>query len=267
MFCDIARRASVSALVCSLSVLAGCTALISEKPVFGAADYDTSGSLLGHYKMVDESTQATQVLATRGPEGRMVLLGFEVKKAAPTNNPEPGAQTDKHDVLVQGYYAEAAAIPLGGGDFALQVSCAALIEDGKIYASYLGGKKSPYRNYTAYGVIAQDRMKDYLWVSTNFYSREEDTDLIFNRYAVAKAPENNGKDYDVRIIPPDISRSAAVALFRDLIAQDMNADSGSELYKRTDRDPQPSDDETAAIVLNSSEQCQRVQNEGEPPPK
>ena len=251
-------------LACSLTALAGCTGLISEKPVFDPADYDTSGSLLGHYRKLDENMQ---VVVARGREGRVVILGFEIEKAGQTTKSGTDGQNKKHEDLVQSLYAEAAVIPLGGGDFALQVSCSAVIHDGKPYASWLGGKKSPYRSYTLYGFVAQDRKKNYLWVSTNFYSGDDEAAQVFNRYAVDKAPKNTSKDYDVRIIPPDLMRPAAMSLFRDLIAQDMGSDGGSELYQRTNRDPQPSDDEKAAIVLNDSNQCLRVQYEGESPPK
>lgn len=259
------RSRCVPALVaCALTGLAGCTGLISEKPVFVPADYDTSGSLLGHYRKLDENVK---VVVTRGREGRIVILGFEDKKVGPTNKPNTDAQNNSREDMLQNLYAEAAMIPLGGGDFAMQISCSAVIHGGKTYASSLGGKKSPYRSYAVYGFVAQDRKKDYLWVSTNFYGGGDDTALVFNRYAVEKAPQNASKDYDVRIIPPDLTRPAAVALFRDLIAQYMGSDGGSELYQRTNRDPQLSDDEKAAVVLNNSNQCLHVQNEGEPPPK
>lgn len=251
-------------LACSLTGLAGCTGLISEKPVFIPADYDASGSLLGHYRKLDENIR---VVVSRGREGRIVILGFEAKKTPQTNKSETDAQNNNREDLLQNLYAEAAVIPLGSSDFALQVSCSAVIHDGKTYASWLGGKNSPYRSYAVYGFVAQDRKRDYLWVSTNFYGGGDDTTLVFNRYAVEKAPQNTSKDYDVRIIPPDLARPAAMALFRDLIAQYMGSDGGSELYQRTNRDLQPSDVEKAAIVLNDSNQCLHVQNEGEPPPK
>jgi hypothetical protein len=249
-------------LACSLTGLAGCTGLISEKPVFVPADYDTSGSLLGHYRKLDENMQ---FVVTRGREGRIVIFGFESKKTGQTNKPD--TENNGHEELLQGLYAEAAAIPLGGGDFALQVTCSAVMHDGKTYATWLGGKKSPYRSYAMYGFVAQDRKRDYLWVSTNFYGGGDDTALLFNRYAVEKAPQNTSKDYDVRIIPPYLARPAAIALFRDLIAQYMNSGGGSDLYQRTDRNPQPSEGEKAAIVLNDGNQCLHVQSEGEPPPK
>lgn len=251
-------------LACSLTALAGCTGLISEKPVFAPADYDSSGVLLGHYRKLDENMQ---VVVSRGRDGRIVILGFETKGTGQTNKSETDVQSNNRENLVQSLYAEAAAIPLGSGDFALQVSCSVVIRDGKTFASWLGGRESPYRSYAVYGFVAQDRKKDYLWVSTNFYGGGDDTALIFNRYAVEKAPQDTSTDYDVRIIPPDLTRPAAMALFRDLIAQYMESDGGSELYKRTDRDPQPSGDERAAIVLKDSNQCLRIQNEGVPPPK
>lgn len=260
MFKDIVRRASAFA---ALSVLAGCTGLVSEKPVFAPSDYDTSGSLLGHYGTPDSHRK---VVVARGADGGIVLLGYEYGK--PENKPEGAAQTDADEVLAQSFYAEGAVIPLGGGDFVLQISCSAMNDNGKDFYSWLGGRQSPYRAYTSYGYIAQDRSKSYLWASSNFYSSRDEPAAIFNKYGVETAPKIDGKSIiDARIIPPGISKGAIRSLFRELIAQDMDSGDSGELYQRRSREPALDSDEAKATRLNDSAECRRIQLEGEPPPK
>lgn len=253
---NIARRGFRSALLaCTLGVLTGCTALVSEKPVFAPTDYDTTGALLGHYQ---EYGGQKQVVVTRGADGELVFLGFESKPVPKKKDSKAQDQA----IWAQALYAEAAAIPLGGGDYVLQVSCTALAHDGKTFAGWLGGKVSPFKNHTAYAFLAEDRKKDYLWFSANFYASGDDNARVFNRYGVQKPP---GKDDDVRIIPADISRSATMAMFRELIALDMASSGSPELYHRENRDGQPDENEAAAMVIKDSAQCHRLQTEGDPP--
>lgn len=257
-----ARKASrFSIAIVAAAILAGCTTLISEKPAFAAADYDTSGALYGHYRSADGKQQ---VLVTRGAAGQFVVQQFDV--AVMFVKGKDGNPDEQHESLTQSAYAEGAAIPLGGGDFALQMSCVALAHDGKTFASWLGGKASPVRSYTIYGLIAQDRKRDRLWASANFSDGGDETALIFNRYGVRKAPKALVKENDARVLPPGLDRTAALDLFRALIARAMDSGNGSTLYERINRDMEPSDDEAAATLLGDTQTCRHLQTEGEPPP-
>jgi hypothetical protein len=252
MLMDVARRASLSAVL--LGTLAGCTGLISEKPVFGAADYDTTGALLGHYR---DAEGRKSVVVTRGLDGQLAFFGFESKTT------KKKGSKDTEEVWRQAFYADAAAIALGGGDYTLQVSCTAIVQGNKSYAGWLGGKASPWRDYTAYGVIAQDRKQDHLWFSANFYESSDGAEHILTRYGAQKPKDSGG----VRILPPNITRAAAMAMFRDLVAFDMTSDGSLELYRRLDRETLPDADETAALVVKDSSTCHRLQIEGSPPPE
>lgn len=235
-----------------ISILSGCTSLVSEKPVFEPADYDTSGSLAGHYRVVGD---AGQVVITANPDGRLTLFGFQTVKAKKRAK-------DNTETRVQALYADAAAIPVGNGDYALQISCAALADKDKDYASWLGGKDSRWRDYSAYGVIAQDRQQDHLWFSANFYRSTDELDRLFDRYGVKPAPDSRG----IRILPAAMSRSAAGALFRDLIAREMAPGGGGELFHREDREGRLTADEEQALRIKDSTTCRRLQREGERPP-
>ena len=251
------RRVALAA--CAFA-LCGCTGLLSEKPLFAPADYDASGALLGHYAIMKGDT-TEGVIVSRGAGGGLVFVGLKSV---------PGKAKDE-TTWVQTIYAEGAAVPLGDGDYALQISCSGLVEKGRIYASWFGGRRSPYRQYTAYGVLARDRKADHYWVNANFYSSNDDAQtLIFNRYGIEKGTLKNSDGTEVadtaRIIPAGMPRSTAIALFRDLIAQDMADSSEGGLLKRTNREPLLDNDEKKAVILNDSEACRRVQAEGEAPP-
>ncbi len=151
----------------------------------------------------------------RGPDEQITALGLEYKT---------DEQSKDVPVLTQTFYGEGAAIPLGGGDFVLQITCSALVKDGKVYASWIGGKKSPYPTYTVYGTVAQDRKKGYGWANIYLFSargdRSEDVDyadslnLFFNKYRIKTSGDGSEGNASVAIIPSDIGRSAALSLFR-----------------------------------------------------
>jgi hypothetical protein len=241
-------------LSCVPLVLGSCTMLVSEKPIFTTSDFDATGALVGHYDSEDDKGEFVVMPSS---DSRLVVIGFETM---------PSKRSSTPGGLVQASYAEVAAIPLGNGDFALQFGCTALAEDGKTFGSLLGGSASRYGNHTAYGIVAQDRKKDHLWVSINFYKYSGNPyDAIFSKYAIRNHKNDDAKAKggasEVEVIPPDISRSAAQALFRDLIATDMLSSGSSQLNTKTNNDGELTDDERAAVVLNSSDACVRVQNQ------
>jgi hypothetical protein len=242
------RRALLPAFFAA--VLAGCTGVVSEKPVFAASDFDTTGALLGHYTDTGENRK---VLVTRGPDGQLVVFGFENKPV------KKGKETE--DVWYHAFYAEGAAVALGGGDYVLQISCSAIAQGGKTYAGWLGGKSSPYRDYTAYGVIAQDRQQDHLWFSANFYRNGEDAERVFARYGAVKPKDRS----ELRILPPDMPRAAATAMFRELIAFEMAQDASPTLYRRADRNAILDAELAKFLVIKDSTTCRRLQRESEPP--
>jgi hypothetical protein len=255
MFRDFAMRVLAPAfLSCMPLMLSSCTMLVSEKPIFTNSDFDATGALVGHY---DSEDQKGGFVVMPGSDSRLQVFGFETI---------PSKRSSSPGRLVQISYAEVAAIPLGNGDFALQFGCTALAENGKTFGSLLGGSASRYGNYTAYGIVAQDRKKDHQWVSTNFYEYDRNTyGAIFSKYAIKKHNVDDAKGKggatEVEVIPPDTSRSAAQALFRDLIAADMLSSSDSQLSTKTNSDGELTDDERAAVVLNSSDACVRVQDQ------
>jgi len=89
--------------------------------------------------------------------------------------------------------------------------------------------------------------------------------MIFNRYGIRKPAKSTANGDNVRIIPPDIAKPAATAMFRDFISLQMDSDSGSNLYHRENRDGQPDAVEAGTMLIRDSATCHRLQTEGDPP--
>ncbi|HTQ13414.1 MAG TPA: hypothetical protein VMH86_06020 [Rhizomicrobium sp.] len=98
-------------LVCVGAVLAGCTTVVSDRPVFPASMAAGGPSLEGAYLVYGENGENV-ITVSRRDGGRYEAIGFG---------------TRPH--YREGLAMEFAAVPLGGGDFALQVSCLASRND------------------------------------------------------------------------------------------------------------------------------------------
>jgi hypothetical protein len=137
------------ALACAGLVLAGCTTVLSDKPVFPPAMAANKSALEGTYTLRGDNGENV-VTVKRRDASTYDAIGFGVKPA-----------------YREGLAMEFSAVPLGGGDYALQISCLASRDDN-------GTWKHESESAYVYWVLAASRAKGDYFVGWDVADADRD---------------------------------------------------------------------------------------------
>ncbi len=239
----VSRIGTAIALVGSL---AACTSIVSQKPIFSDKDFEKSDGVLGIYDALN-SNPSEEFEVTREGAGKLRVIGL-------------GQDKQK---WFEFFYADFSAIPMGGGDYILQVSCS-LMRDDKDW------KPAPVamtKGYTDFAFVLKDRRADTYWSLANF---SDVTPALLARYgAVDPSVRDPKQDNSIRILPAGMAKEKAIAFFRDVAADAMNNGNGNPgVIERRTSGPQaidPKSDEAKAIVVRTPQQCQSLTRNYRPP--
>ena len=225
--------------------IAGCTSIVSQKPIFSDKDFEKSDGVLGIYDALN-ANPSEEFEVSREGAGKLRAIGL-------------GQDKQK---WFQFFYADFSAIPMGGGDYILQVSCSLMREDK-------GWKPAPVvmtKGYTDFAFVLKDRRADTYWSLANF---SDVTPALLTRYGVVDPSVRDPKqDNSIRVMPQSMPKEKAIAFFRDVAADVMNNANGNPgIVERRTSGPQaidPKSDEAKAITVRNAQQCQSLTRQYHP---
>jgi hypothetical protein len=238
-------NARVGTAILFAAGIAGCTSIVSQKPIFSDKDFEKSDGVLGIYD-AQTTNPSEEFEVTRESAGKFRAIGL-------------GQDKQK---WFQFFYADFSAIPLGGGDYVLQVSCSLMADDK-------GWKPAPTamtKGYSDFALVLKDRRVNAYWSLANF---QDTTPALLARYgAVDPSVRDPKQDSSIRILPASMSKEKAIAFFRDLAADTMNNANGNPgIIERRTSGPQaidPTSDEAKAITVRTAQQCQSMTRQHRP---
>ena len=237
--CVVGLFRRVSAALAATAIVSGCTSIVSQRPVFPPAAFATSDNLLGVYAPLD--TGDGEYFVEREGEAGLKIIGLG----------------RSNGVWREAVYIDGAAVPLGDGDYVLQMSCVILWDDKKGWAPFPGITQ---RNYASYALVMQDRRAYTYWLLRDFSAIDAET---FEQYGVARPDSGDSKTRSyIAILPKSMSTQRAAAFFR-AVAQNAMAkpdDKPEAIVQRAIgvRGPNDGSPEAKAIVVGAPEQCRAI---------
>lgn len=228
--------------------LAGCSTLVSERPVFASEDFDSSPVLLGRYASVESGPDSVRYYVDRSGVAGLRITGFH----------EVGEKWQ------QIFYGEGGAIALGGGDYVLQMSCLAYRGDTQWQSAALGPPHSPWRRFTAYGLAIRDRRAGDYWVLQSSTGLGHEDTPLYRRFGIEerKIPGMKQGDEDrIDILPHAISPSQARTFFAVAVLEVM-AGRGQPVLVAQERaganDASSRSEVAKAVEVSTTGECREI---------